>query len=104
MGPGATPGFHNEPDTDPALAPNREWGRRILARVPEGRRTHLVSATFPPAFTAGNTHVLFMATLDLEDATELAIQFGFGNMRQVEIDAHPIVLDAQPFAVRRFPR
>ncbi|KRE31547.1 bifunctional proline dehydrogenase/L-glutamate gamma-semialdehyde dehydrogenase [Agromyces sp. Soil535] len=33
-GPGATPGFRNEPDTDPALAANREWGRRILARVP----------------------------------------------------------------------
>lgn len=36
-GPGATPGFRNEPDTDPALAPNREWGRRILALVPESR-------------------------------------------------------------------
>ncbi len=35
--PGATPGFRNEPDTDPALAANREWGRRILARVPESR-------------------------------------------------------------------
>ncbi|UOE43616.1 proline dehydrogenase family protein [Agromyces larvae] len=34
-GPGATPGFRNEPDTDPALAANRDWGRRILARVPE---------------------------------------------------------------------
>lgn len=34
-GPGVTPGFRNEPDTDPALAANREWGRRILARVPE---------------------------------------------------------------------
>ncbi|QTX03466.1 bifunctional proline dehydrogenase/L-glutamate gamma-semialdehyde dehydrogenase [Agromyces archimandritae] len=31
---GATPGFGNEPDTDPALAANRDWGRRILARVP----------------------------------------------------------------------
>ena len=36
-GPAATPGFRNEPDTDPALAANREWGRRILARVPESR-------------------------------------------------------------------
>ena len=36
-GPGATPGFRNEPDTDPALAANRDWGRRILARVPESR-------------------------------------------------------------------
>ncbi len=36
-GSGATPGFRNEPDTDPALAANREWGRRILARVPETR-------------------------------------------------------------------
>ncbi|AXH34220.1 aldehyde dehydrogenase family protein [Humibacter sp. BT305] len=27
--------FHNTPDTDPALAANREWARRILARVPE---------------------------------------------------------------------
>ncbi len=26
--------FANEPDTDPALAVNREWGRRILDRVP----------------------------------------------------------------------
>ncbi|WP_285462149.1 bifunctional proline dehydrogenase/L-glutamate gamma-semialdehyde dehydrogenase [Agromyces sp. NBRC 114283] len=33
-GPGLTPGFRNEPDTDPALAANREWGRRILERVP----------------------------------------------------------------------
>ena len=36
-GPGFTPGFRNEADTDPALAANREWGRRILARVPESR-------------------------------------------------------------------
>ncbi|MDR5701551.1 bifunctional proline dehydrogenase/L-glutamate gamma-semialdehyde dehydrogenase [Agromyces aerolatus] len=34
-GPGVTPGFRNEADTDPALAANREWGRRILARVPD---------------------------------------------------------------------
>ena len=34
---GATPGFRNEPDTDPALAANREWGRRILERVPGSR-------------------------------------------------------------------
>ncbi|GAA4266580.1 bifunctional proline dehydrogenase/L-glutamate gamma-semialdehyde dehydrogenase [Frondihabitans peucedani] len=27
-------GFENEPDTDPALADNREWGRAILAAVP----------------------------------------------------------------------
>ncbi|WP_341769730.1 bifunctional proline dehydrogenase/L-glutamate gamma-semialdehyde dehydrogenase [Agromyces protaetiae] len=33
-GPGVTPGFRNEPDTDPAIAANREWGRRILARIP----------------------------------------------------------------------
>lgn len=36
-GPGFTPGFRNEADTDPALAANREWGRRILARVAESR-------------------------------------------------------------------
>jgi RHH-type proline utilization regulon transcriptional repressor/proline dehydrogenase/delta 1-pyrroline-5-carboxylate dehydrogenase len=36
-GPGFTPGFRNEADTDPALAANREWGRRILARVGESR-------------------------------------------------------------------
>ena len=24
--------FHNAPDTDPSLAANRAWGRRILAR------------------------------------------------------------------------
>ncbi|WP_430646996.1 bifunctional proline dehydrogenase/L-glutamate gamma-semialdehyde dehydrogenase [Agromyces sp. GXS1127] len=33
-GPGVTPGFRNEPDTDPALAANRDWGRRLLERVP----------------------------------------------------------------------
>jgi RHH-type proline utilization regulon transcriptional repressor/proline dehydrogenase/delta 1-pyrroline-5-carboxylate dehydrogenase len=27
------PGFRNTPDTDPALAANREWGRSILARI-----------------------------------------------------------------------
>lgn len=32
-GPGATPGFSNEPDTDPAIAANRQWGREILARA-----------------------------------------------------------------------
>ncbi|ROQ37569.1 L-proline dehydrogenase [Frondihabitans sp. PhB188] len=26
--------FHNEPDTDPALTANRDWGRAILAAVP----------------------------------------------------------------------
>ncbi|MGI9824641.1 proline dehydrogenase family protein [Agromyces sp. Marseille-Q5079] len=36
-GSGVTPGFRNEPDTDPALAANRDWGRRILARVPDSR-------------------------------------------------------------------
>ncbi|MFT4136422.1 proline dehydrogenase family protein [Microbacterium sp.] len=29
---GTVTGFRNEPDTDPALAPNRMWGREILAR------------------------------------------------------------------------
>jgi RHH-type proline utilization regulon transcriptional repressor/proline dehydrogenase/delta 1-pyrroline-5-carboxylate dehydrogenase len=29
--------FRNEPDTDPSIAANREWGRRILARVPTSR-------------------------------------------------------------------
>ncbi|WP_313409820.1 bifunctional proline dehydrogenase/L-glutamate gamma-semialdehyde dehydrogenase [Aeromicrobium sp.] len=29
--------FQNTPDTDPSLAPNREWGRSILARVPDSR-------------------------------------------------------------------
>ncbi|MFT4220050.1 MAG: proline dehydrogenase family protein, partial [Microbacterium sp.] len=28
------PGFRNAPDTDPALAVNREWARGILARIP----------------------------------------------------------------------
>ena len=31
------PRLPQQPDTDPALAANREWGRRILARVPESR-------------------------------------------------------------------
>ncbi len=30
-------GFDNTPDTDPALADNREWGRRILRSVPTTR-------------------------------------------------------------------
>ncbi|RPE73419.1 proline dehydrogenase family protein [Frondihabitans sp. PhB161] len=30
-----TDGFENEPDTDPALADNRDWGRRILQSVPD---------------------------------------------------------------------
>lgn len=34
---GATDRFHNEPDTDPSLAANREWGRRVLARSAESR-------------------------------------------------------------------
>ncbi|MFM6974572.1 MAG: proline dehydrogenase family protein [Agromyces sp.] len=32
-GPGATPGFRNAPDTDPAIAANRAWGRDILHRA-----------------------------------------------------------------------
>ena len=30
-------GFSNEPDTDPAIAVNREWGRRVLERSAESR-------------------------------------------------------------------
>ncbi|RKR75342.1 proline dehydrogenase family protein [Frondihabitans australicus] len=30
----STGGFSNTPDTDPALAANRDWGRRILSSVP----------------------------------------------------------------------
>jgi RHH-type proline utilization regulon transcriptional repressor/proline dehydrogenase/delta 1-pyrroline-5-carboxylate dehydrogenase len=29
--------FRNEPDTDPSIAANRDWGRQILARVPGSR-------------------------------------------------------------------
>lgn len=29
--------FHNEPDTDPAIAGNREWGRQIIQRIPESQ-------------------------------------------------------------------
>ncbi|MCU1558685.1 MAG: aldehyde dehydrogenase family protein [Microbacteriaceae bacterium] len=29
--------FHNEPDTDPAIGANRQWGRSILSRVPSSR-------------------------------------------------------------------
>ncbi|MBT2514160.1 bifunctional proline dehydrogenase/L-glutamate gamma-semialdehyde dehydrogenase [Arthrobacter sp. ISL-30] len=32
--PAPTEGFANTPDTDPALPANREWGRKILARIP----------------------------------------------------------------------
>ncbi|GAA2226736.1 bifunctional proline dehydrogenase/L-glutamate gamma-semialdehyde dehydrogenase [Herbiconiux moechotypicola] len=32
--------FHNTPDTDPSLAGNREWGRRILARVAAAGEEH----------------------------------------------------------------
>ncbi|MCW4456905.1 proline dehydrogenase family protein [Microbacterium sp. MPKO10] len=31
------PGFHNTPDTDPALPANRDWGRGIIARMEESR-------------------------------------------------------------------
>jgi RHH-type proline utilization regulon transcriptional repressor/proline dehydrogenase/delta 1-pyrroline-5-carboxylate dehydrogenase len=31
------PGFRNAPDTDPALPANREWARRILARIDASR-------------------------------------------------------------------
>jgi RHH-type proline utilization regulon transcriptional repressor/proline dehydrogenase/delta 1-pyrroline-5-carboxylate dehydrogenase len=34
---GAPREFSNEPDTDPAVAANRDWGRRILSRVSESR-------------------------------------------------------------------
>ncbi|MGX5358473.1 bifunctional proline dehydrogenase/L-glutamate gamma-semialdehyde dehydrogenase [Kocuria sp. KH4] len=32
--PAPREGFHNTPDTDPAVAANRAWGRKILERVP----------------------------------------------------------------------
>jgi RHH-type proline utilization regulon transcriptional repressor/proline dehydrogenase/delta 1-pyrroline-5-carboxylate dehydrogenase len=35
--PATTRSFRNEPDTDPAIAGNREWGRRILERSAESR-------------------------------------------------------------------
>ncbi|GAB2527431.1 L-proline dehydrogenase [Paramicrobacterium agarici] len=31
------PGFHNTPDTDPAIPANREWGRATIARMAESR-------------------------------------------------------------------
>ena len=34
LDPAPMTGFHNVPDTDPALPANAAWGRRILARVP----------------------------------------------------------------------
>ncbi|WP_343318491.1 bifunctional proline dehydrogenase/L-glutamate gamma-semialdehyde dehydrogenase [Arthrobacter sp. TMP15] len=41
-----TEGFANTPDTDPALAQNRDWGREILARVPSSTLGNdLVAAT-----------------------------------------------------------
>ncbi|WP_315915223.1 bifunctional proline dehydrogenase/L-glutamate gamma-semialdehyde dehydrogenase [Arthrobacter sp. lap29] len=42
----ATDHFTNTPDTDPALAPNRVWGREILARIPSSTLgNELVAAT-----------------------------------------------------------
>ncbi|MFF0990242.1 bifunctional proline dehydrogenase/L-glutamate gamma-semialdehyde dehydrogenase [Kocuria nitroreducens] len=35
--PAPTEGFDNTPDTDPAVAANRDWGRAILDRVPASR-------------------------------------------------------------------
>ncbi|MBS9375335.1 bifunctional proline dehydrogenase/L-glutamate gamma-semialdehyde dehydrogenase [Rhodococcus sp. B50] len=35
--PQAPPVFTNTPDTDPSLPQNREWGRRILERVPSSK-------------------------------------------------------------------
>ncbi|MFI7580013.1 bifunctional proline dehydrogenase/L-glutamate gamma-semialdehyde dehydrogenase [Kocuria kalidii] len=35
--PAPTDGFDNTPDTDPAVAANRDWGRAVLDRVPGSR-------------------------------------------------------------------
>ncbi|PWB96717.1 proline dehydrogenase family protein [Salinibacterium hongtaonis] len=43
----STNGFHNSPDTDPALPANREWARDILQRVP--------TSTLGEATVAANT-------------------------------------------------
>jgi len=39
------PAFLNEPDTDPALAANREWAARVVAAPFEGPRTPMVTDT-----------------------------------------------------------
>jgi RHH-type proline utilization regulon transcriptional repressor/proline dehydrogenase/delta 1-pyrroline-5-carboxylate dehydrogenase len=39
------PRFHNEPDTDPALAVNREWAARVVAAPFDGPRTSVVTDT-----------------------------------------------------------
>ena len=41
----AAAGFFNEPDTDPALAPNRAWAREIVSRQWSGPATPLSRAT-----------------------------------------------------------
>ena len=41
----AAAGFFNEPDTDPALAPNRAWAREILSRQWSGPATPLSATT-----------------------------------------------------------
>ncbi|MGK9221622.1 MULTISPECIES: proline dehydrogenase family protein [unclassified Microbacterium] len=49
------PGFRNTPDTDPALAANREWAREILARIPDSRAG---------ADTVATSHVANAGALD----------------------------------------
>ncbi|SQD95442.1 Aldehyde dehydrogenase [Parafrankia sp. Ea1.12] len=45
-GPDGAGGFRNAPDTDPSLAANRTWARRVLARVPASTLgVDLVAAT-----------------------------------------------------------
>ncbi len=48
--PSAPDAFHNEPDTDPAIAANREWGRAILARSAESQ---LGNTTIDAAHVSG---------------------------------------------------
>ncbi|WP_232499161.1 proline dehydrogenase family protein [Agromyces humatus] len=74
-GPGLTPGFRNEPDTDPALAANRDWGRRILARVPESRLG---------LDTIAGAHVADAATLDTVIQTVAARGRAWGELPGAE--------------------
>ncbi|WP_125613480.1 bifunctional proline dehydrogenase/L-glutamate gamma-semialdehyde dehydrogenase [Specibacter cremeus] len=53
--PAAPDGFANTPDTDPALAANRAWGRDILARIPSSTLGNdLVEASRVPTLDALN--------------------------------------------------
>ncbi|MEX5262203.1 bifunctional proline dehydrogenase/L-glutamate gamma-semialdehyde dehydrogenase [Kocuria sp. CPCC 205263] len=61
--PAPTEGFHNTPDTDPAVAANRDWGRKILERVP-GSGAGIDTVAAAAVRTVDDLHDLVAAALE----------------------------------------